>query len=203
MDQSTRRIARIAGDDSATRSDDRYGYGDISLHWLTALLVVTQFSLAEIWGFLPSHSASVHFMQFVHVSLGMSLAAILVVRLIWRVGFGRRLPHVGPRLMVLVANITHYLLYGLLILVVSAGFGKIWGRGHDANFFGLFSIASPFGVSAAWRPVFNTVHVWGAWAMICLAAAHAAAALFHHYGLKDGVLRRMLPLRHPRNPRPS
>lgn len=38
-----------------------------------------------------------------------------------------------------------------------------------------------------------------AWTILVLAGLHAAAALFHHYVLKDDVLRRMLPVS-PRSP---
>ena len=38
-------------------------------------------------------------------------------------------------------------------------------------------------------------HEWIGWAIIIIAAIHAAAALYHHYVLKDRVLRRMLPRR--------
>jgi cytochrome b561 len=31
------------------------------------------------------------------------------------------------------------------------------------------------------------------WAIILLAGLHAAAALFHHYALRDSTLKRMLP----------
>ena len=86
----------------------------------------------------------------------------------------------------------HYLLYGLLIAMVIAGFGKRWVRGHGVEFFGT-SIPSPIALDPSWRPAFNWVHHWGAWAIIILAGLHAAAALFHHYAWRDGVLRRMMP----------
>jgi len=36
-------------------------------------------------------------------------------------------------------------------------------------------------------------HEWIGWAIIIIAMIHAAAALYHHYELKDRVLLRMLP----------
>jgi cytochrome b561 len=38
------------------------------------------------------------------------------------------------------------------------------------------------------------IHFWAAWAIIVIAGLHAIIALFHHYALKDGVLRRMIQL---------
>ena len=36
-------------------------------------------------------------------------------------------------------------------------------------------------------------HVWLAWGLLALVMAHAAAAIWHHFGRRDGVLRAMLP----------
>jgi cytochrome b561 len=37
------------------------------------------------------------------------------------------------------------------------------------------------------------LHDWVAWTIIVLAVGHAGAALFHHFIVRDDVLRRMLP----------
>ena len=74
--------------------DDRVGYDgmEMALHWTTALLVVTLYALSQIWGFLPRGTPLRLGMQEVHVSLGVLLAAVLVTRIVWRLGPGRRVP---------------------------------------------------------------------------------------------------------------
>jgi cytochrome b561 len=60
----------------------------------------------------------------------------------------------------------------------------------------LFGLGIPSPIAALPRPVrhqVTEVHNWVAWAIIIIAALHAAAALYHHYVLKDGLLKRMLP----------
>jgi cytochrome b561 len=37
-------------------------------------------------------------------------------------------------------------------------------------------------------------HAWAAWGLLALLAAHIAAALWHHWVRRDGVLAAMLPL---------
>jgi cytochrome b561 len=54
----------------------------MALHWITALLVVVLFALAEIWGFVPRGSPLRHGMQSLHVSLGLTLAAVFLLRVI-------------------------------------------------------------------------------------------------------------------------
>jgi cytochrome b561 len=42
--------------------------------------------------------------------------------------------------------------------------------------------------------VLKLIHGKAAWLLIALVAVHAAAALRHHFILRDGILRRMLPV---------
>ncbi|WP_131114676.1 cytochrome b [Lichenihabitans psoromatis] len=182
----------LTGEDGRPRGNERYDSVTMTLHWLTAILVVTLFSLAHIWSFFPHDGPTQITMQTAHVSLGVVLAAVLIVRLSWRSLLGRRLRPATTGVTELAAKGMHYVLYGLLITMAVAGFGKRWVRGHGVEFFGT-SIPSPLAFDLSWRPAFNWVHHWGAWAIIVLAGFHAAAALFHHYAVRDGVLRRMLP----------
>ena len=89
----------------------------------------------------------------------------LVTRLVWRAVLGRRLPPAASGFAEVAARGMHYLLYGLLIAMVVAGFEKRWVRNHGVEFFG-WSIPSPVALDPSWRPVFNWVHHWGAWAII-------------------------------------
>jgi cytochrome b561 len=185
-------VSQVAAGDDAAVAGGRYDGLAITLHWLTALLVVTLFALAEIWGFLPRGGAR-HTLQWVHISLGLSLTAVVLVRLVWRSTLARRLPPAGRGIAEFAARAVHYLFYALLITMFVTGFTKLWSQGHAASFFGLFAIPSPFAVSKTWHPLANAVHHWAAWTIIVLAGLHGTAALFHHYVLRDGVFRRMLP----------
>ena len=67
------------------------------------------------------------------------------------------------------------------------------------DIFGLFKLP---GLVAPNQPVSSTVfmfHKFGAFALVGLVAVHVAAAVFHHFIHKDGVLRRMLPGLNPRD----
>ena len=70
----------------ATREDLRPQ--SIWLHWATALLVVVQFAMAEVWDWFAQPTR--HAMESIHVSLGMLLAAVIVTRLVWRLLPGRQ-----------------------------------------------------------------------------------------------------------------
>lgn len=170
----------------------------VALHWLTALLVIVLFALAEIWGFLPRGPVR-ETMEGLHVSLGCLLVVVVVARLLWRSFGGRRLPQPGRAGHLVHAG--HGLLYLLLLILIISGPLKRWVVGHALNFFWVASIPSPMAADRALHAPVSLVHFWAAWAIIVVAGGHALIALFHHYGLGDGVLGRMIPPLRPRDQR--
>jgi len=169
----------------------RYDRATIVLHWLTAGLVVTLFLLAEGWGFFPRDIRQAG--QSLHVSLGILLAVVLVARLLWRGGPGRRLPPADAGLLGWAARAAHLSLYGLLVAQAALGILFRWAEGEPLQVFGLFTLPAAFAPDRDLARSLIGLHNTVAWVIIALAGLHAAAALVHHYVLKDGVLRRMLP----------
>jgi cytochrome b561 len=177
----------VAGDDGTN-----YDNVAVALHWATALLVVVQFAFAETWDWFARPTRET--MQSLHVSFGVLLAAVILARLVWRLIPGHQIPSLEVAWVRIASKGVHYLLYVLLVAQVATGFLYRWAQGHPVSFFGLFAIPSPFGAfERATRREVHTIHEWIAWSIIVIAFAHALAALYHHYALKDRVLMRMLP----------
>jgi len=96
--------------------------------------------------------------------------------------------------MKVASKATHLLLYVMLVTEAGLGFAFRWGAGRPMAFFGL-GIPPLIGeLGKALRHSLRDIHEWNGWAIIVLAGLHAAAALYHHYVLKDRVLARMLPV---------
>lgn len=188
--------------DTATRiaaGDDGSNYDNvaIALHWVTALLVVIQFGLAETWDWFAKPTQE--WMQSIHVSFGVMLAAVILARLVWRLIPGHRMASLEAGWMRVASKSVHYLLYGMVAAEVTLGFLFRWAQGHPAGFFGMFAIAGPFGaLSKAQRHLLKDLHNWLGWTIVIVAGLHALAALYHHYVVKDRVLQRMLPLVTPK-----
>jgi cytochrome b561 len=188
---------RSAGVAAATRiaaGDDRTHYDNfaITLHWLIALLVVIEFALAHGWGFASRPTRNV--MISAHISLGMLLSALIIVRVAWRLVPGHQMRAATSGFVELASKAVHYLLYTLLITQAALGYILRWSGNEAMSFFGI-AIPPPFAPFS--RPGHELVadfHNWIGWAIIIIAAGHAAAALFHHYALRDDVLWRMLPV---------
>jgi cytochrome b561 len=164
----------------------------MALHWITALLVVTLFALAEIWGFLPRGTPLRHGMQSLHISLGLTLAVVFLVRLVWRNTGARRVAPLVGGVQHVAAMVMHYGLYGLLAVQIVLGFLFRWAEG-PVGFFGLFAIPAPLTIGKTAHHEIAYLHDKVAWIIIILAGGHAVIALAHHYILRDRVLQRMLP----------
>ncbi len=163
----------------------------IWLHWLTAGLVLVLWALAQIIDFWPPASFGRVAVRSTHILLGLVLVAILLARLIWRLHGGRQLPPAQTGLLGLAARLTHWALYGLLTLALAAGIANVWVRGD--SFFGLFRLVSFAPGDRAMRQLIGSLHEVPTNLILIVAGLHAAAALFHHFIKRDGVLRRMLP----------
>jgi cytochrome b561 len=184
--------------DTATRifaADDGTNYDNVavSLHWATAFLVFSNFLLSQIWDWFPKRIAGL--MENTHMSFGVLLTAVIVARLTWRLIPGHQVTSLELGWVRIASKAAHYLLYGLLVAEAVLGFGFRWGAGRPMAFFGA-GIPPLIGeLSKPLRHNLRELHEWIGWAIVIIALAHAAAALYHHYVLKDRVLRRMLPKR--------
>jgi cytochrome b561 len=183
--------------DTATRiaaGDDGTNYDGVAifLHWATALLVIVQFAMANLWDSFDKPTRQG--LESIHVSLGVLLSAVVLARIVWRLIPGHQRPAVVSGWVQLASKAVHYLLYLLLVAQAALGFGWRWAQGHPVEFFGLFGILGPYGeLGRPTRHIFHDLHVNVAWAIVIIAGLHALAALYHHYFLRDRVLKRMLP----------
>lgn len=182
--------------DTATRiaaGEDGKNYDNvaITLHWLTALLVIVQFALGQTWGWFPRPTRNL--MVTTHMTLGIILTAVILARLLWRFVFRHHVQSLESGFVRIASTGVHYLLYALLVTEAVLGFLSRWEGDEAMSFFGL-QIPPPFvasGQKVAHQ--LQEIHNWVGWAIIIFALGHALAALYHYYFLKDRVLGRMLP----------
>lgn len=175
-------------------SADGYGAVPQALHWAVAVLVVVAWSTQTFDDVLPRGPARAAAL-FVHISAGLAVITLVVARLAWRVGD----PPPAPEKTTLgewaerAGQITHYLLYALLVAIPIAGIVLQFARGDTLPIFGLVHIASPWPADRAFSRSVKDVHAFLANAIMILAGLHAAAALAHHWIFRDRTLLRMLP----------
>jgi cytochrome b561 len=126
-----------------------------------------------------------------HVVLGLALAVVLAMRILWRTSFGIILPPADTGMLHWLAKGTHYALYLLLFAVVILGIANASYMGFDL--YGVVTVPRFGDSDPATERSINTLHEWAANLLVLIAFFHAAAALAHQYIWRDHLLHRMRP----------
>jgi cytochrome b561 len=180
----------------AVRSDaSRWGSLARFFHWTTVLLILVQATIGLVMVELPKRPSTIPVYTF-HKSLGLTILAFALLRLLWR-AFDPRpaYPSTMPHWQVITARLGHSLLYVLIFLVPLSGwlFDSATAL-RPLYWFGLFRVPSlTGGRDDAIKEFAEDAHETLFWVLAAVAAAHAAIALFHHFHDRDDILRRMLP----------
>lgn len=170
----------------------RHARTTIVLHWPTALLVVALWTIGQTIDFAPTGPARVDY-RSIHMTFGVVLGAVLVVRLVWRTTRGGMLPTLQKGVVLAVARVTHWLLYALLLATVTLGVLNVWAQG--GSLYNLMTVPQWYPGDRLFIHRIGRWHALAADVVLTVAGLHSAAALFHHFVLRDETLRRMLPWR--------
>lgn len=174
--------------DSATR----YGLISRALHWLTAAIVLIQFSVVLAWrGYGETPFTLMLSSIGPHGSLGVLLLVITLLRAGWACVNRYQRPSHAAGLSGSLAYTVHLTFYALLIALPTLAILRQYGRGRALDVYGLplFSAAEreiPWMIATA-----NLLHSPLAWLLLVLVVGHVAMALIHRFGFKDKVLSRM------------
>lgn len=172
---------------------DRWGAISQLLHWLIVILIVVMAYLGLTMTDLPNGPYKVE-VYSLHKSIGLSLLALVMLRLLWRAYAGAPQPVSGtPSWQERVASLTHVAMYVLLLLIPLSGWIFNSAAGFPLQWFGLVNLPAIIGKNPALRELSRQWHEIGFWALIVLAVAHAGAAFYHHLFQHDATLARMLP----------
>ncbi|HCK18356.1 MAG TPA: cytochrome B [Thalassospira sp.] len=163
-----------------------------TIHWVMALLVISVFSIGWYMDLLPLGMEKLEWISR-HKSLGVTVLALVVLRVIWRhreptpEGLGK------TRIERLAAKAGHLGLYLLMFAMPLTG----WTMSSAANFpvsvYGLFTLPNLVSPNQELFETLRTVHWLLSWAVAGLVGVHILAALKHHFWDRDATLRRMLP----------
>ena len=162
------------------------------IHWLTALLVIIAFVLGpEDVDELDNPSLDLGLQT--HETLGLVVFGLTVFRIVWKL-FAQP-PTAVPiaASMRIVSKVLQGSLYLLLIAVPLTAILGTWLEGDTLSLLNHVIITSPFSTSENIGEFLLELHPVLADTLLILAGVHAAAALFHHFILKDLVLATMLP----------
>ena len=166
----------------------------IGMHWLTLLLLIAVYALIELRDIYPKGSAGHDLMKTWHFMLGMAVLAVVLVRLPLRLAL--QAPPITPpppAWQEQLAHAMHWALYGFLIVMPLLGWLTLSAKGQPIPFFGL-ELPALMGPDRATARNLEGIHELIGNLGFFLIGLHAAAALWHHYFMRDDTLERMLPL---------
>lgn len=181
-------------------SSHRFGSIAILLHWLGAALIVFLFGLGLYMVDLGYYDDWYHQAPALHISLGLLLLALTLLRLIWRwLNTTPPAPSAHSVLQRRGANAMVFTLYLLSLAIIVSGYFITTAEGKAASFFDWLYLPATLQFGPADVDLMGELHYWAAWLIIVLASLHSVAALYHHFVDKDDTLRRILPARKTRS----
>lgn len=168
-----------------------------ALHWATSALVLAVLPLAWVATALPRDSGWKPAMFQFHKSVGLTLLALVVARILWRALHPPPPEATEPPALALLAKASHWLLYAIFLIMPVSGYLLSAYNGSTTQYFYLFAIPG-FEKDPALHDAFKGMHLVGQWAVYALVGLHVAATAWHVAMRRDYVLERMLPEQDPR-----
>ncbi|MBU3023549.1 cytochrome b [Aestuariibacter sp. A3R04] len=180
-------------------SEKRWGSVSVIIHWISAVVIIAAITVG-LWISTLEEGQPGAFelwlqLMPLHKSLGITALILVVMRFVWltrykvvpaRLNSESTLTHT-------LATWAHRLLYFLIFTVPLMGWFASMGNGAKTYFWGWFLIPNFIEKSKLSVTVFYWVHFYLSWALVVLLVAHVVAAMWHHFVVKDNVLKRMLP----------
>jgi cytochrome b561 len=175
----------------------KYDRVQIILHWLIAALILAMIALGLYMVELPKQSElppgeeSVRAAYYlIHKSLGLTVAGLIVLRIIWRLTHkAPALPNNISKWQQRAASAVQGLLYAAMIAMPMTGYFQSMFSKYDTKFWG-FVLPRVAEADDAMRDKFSEAHEILAFIFIALILLHIAAAT-KHYIEKSGVSKRM------------
>ncbi|WP_298492730.1 cytochrome b/b6 domain-containing protein [uncultured Maritimibacter sp.] len=159
-----------------SRTPTGYTRLQIALHWIIFLLIAVQFlfhdGMEDVWrAVMRDTYAGPTAGAILHVAVGLAVLALVVIRLGVKLKRGSpRLPENEPALLKTTASVTHWVLYGLMVVVPVSG-AVAW-----------FTVNEGAGEA---HEVLKTL-------LMLVVLLHVAGALVQRFVLKSDVMTRML-----------
>ena len=170
---------------------ERYTRTAIALHWVIALAVIVQFT----WGWwmqgIPKQPPGMRVDAYnLHKSVGLTILALMTVRLIWRLRHPAPALPAMPRWQARLAHVVHALLYVVLFVHPLAGYlGSVYS-GYPVRLYGM-TLPAWGRNDPALKELFSSSHLVTSWVIAGAVALHVAGALKHAFVDRDGLLFRM------------
>lgn len=168
----------------------KYRLPAVVLHWLVALLIVGLFGLGWYMMSVERQPGADWYFNL-HRSLGLTLAALVVLRVLWRLSHRpQELPESVPFWEKKLSLAAHWLLYACMVVMPLTGY---LGSAYNKSGVAFFGLPLPFWAAPSRNlsKLFFTIHESLVWVFVAVIVLHALAGFKHLLIDKDKVFQRM------------
>jgi cytochrome b561 len=173
--------------------NDALNYGSVAkwFHWGMAIIIVGLLAIGFYMADMESGPARRQ-LYTLHKSVGFGVLILVVMRFAWRMV--NSIPTLTQsRFLQQLGHINVWMLYGLMMTMALSGYVMTAAGGHPLNLFNSLLVPSVVAPSMPLARMAHRVHEYAAIILTVLTSLHVIAALFHHFVLRDRVLKGMLP----------
>ena len=165
-----------------------------SLHWITVLLLVAAATVGLYMTDLKLTPTKLQLYSY-HKWIGVTVFLIALARLwlAYRLPVAEHPAHAAWQQF--AARQTHRAIYALLVLIPISGWLMSSAKGFQTVYLGVLPLPDLLAKDKDLGDLLASVHQALNLALAGLVAAHVGAAIWHHFFLRDGLLRRMWPAR--------
>ncbi len=165
----------------------RYGHVAVTIHWLSAVLIVALLVTGFRAGMTTDSAAKAALLK-AHLPLGIAILVLTVARLAWWAFADRKPDPVAgsPAWQEVSGKVVHVLFYIVIIAMAGSGIAMMAMSEASESVMGGSGNLPDF-----WDYAPRLPHGLGARLMMALLVLHIGAALYHHFVQKDGLIARM------------
>lgn len=184
---------------------ENYGFIAKCFHWGTAALFACSYVTVYFRHWFTESGTSMNSIALqLHLSFGISIGVFVMLRILWRIANRQPSQEPGSKVEHFAAQIGHYALYTVIIVMVATGY---MGTGLETKFFNIFYIPK-FEDTAlfdyfvinlldtdfkSFEELVDFIHkdIFGSLLLWLLILGHVSAALYHHFVKKDRTMIKM------------
>lgn len=177
---------------SFRNTDRQWGSVAKFFHWTIALLIIGNGIFGLCMDLAHNPMQKINWLAL-HKSIGLTVLALFLLRLLWRLFNRQPSDEPAPRWQHMAARVMHGVLYVLVAALPLSGWWFNSIAGKPLQFFKMFNLPALAQANPEQRHFSHAVHEYLFWFLVLLLVLHIAGALKHHLIDRDNTLRRMLP----------
>lgn len=166
----------------------------VALHWLTALFVLLAATFILTRDEMDGRTVRLWLLEG-HRHFGLIVLLLFFVRVALRIRLGKLPPtHQSHWMLRWAASLVHVALYAIVLLLPLLGWALSNAMDLPVHFLGL-TLPTLVAADEDLADQLQAWHTDAAWILLALVCLHVLGALYHHFVVRDQVLRAMLPAR--------